>query len=122
MRAYQIKAGQRIAGLNRIQSSISALAAHEVHVRVHAVSLNSRDLMIADGKYLGTGEVSVIPCSDGAGDVMAVGAEVTRFRVGDRVAVSFFPRLDLWRTYGAKHSRCARRWRGRYAGGRNRFA
>ncbi len=91
MQAYQIKAGQQIAGLNRIQSSIPALAAHEVHVRVHAVSLNYRDLMIADGKYLGTGEVSVIPCSDGAGEVMAVGAEVTRFRVGDRVAASFFP-------------------------------
>jgi NADPH:quinone reductase-like Zn-dependent oxidoreductase len=91
MQAYQIKAGQQIAGLNLIQRSIAAPAAHEVHVRIHAVSLNYRDLMIADGKYLSTGDAPVIPCSDGAGEVIAVGAGVTRFRIGDRVAGSFFP-------------------------------
>lgn len=91
MQAYHIKAGQQIAGLKQIQHSISAPAAHEVHVRIHAVSLNYRDLMIADGKYLSTGDAPVIPCSDGAGEVIAVGAQVTRFRVGDRVAASFFP-------------------------------
>jgi len=91
MRAYQIKAGQQIAGLAQVQRNISAPAAHEVHVRIHAVSLNYRDLMVADGKYLSTGDAPVIPCSDGAGEVIAVGAQVTRFRVGDRVAASFFP-------------------------------
>ncbi len=91
MKAYQIKAGQQIAGLKQVQRSISAPAAHDVHVRIHAVSLNYRDLMIADGKYLSTGDGPVIPCSDGAGEVIAVGAQVTRFRVGDRVAASFFP-------------------------------
>ncbi len=91
MKAYQIKAGQQIAGLGQVQRSISAPAAHDVHVRIHAVSLNYRDLMIADGKYLSTGDGPVIPCSDGAGEVIAVGAQVTRFRVGDRVAASFFP-------------------------------
>lgn len=91
MQAYQIKAGQQIAGLEQVQRSISAPAAHQVQVRVHAVSLNYRDLMIADGKYLSTGDASVIPCSDGAGEIVAVGAQVTRFRVGDRVAAAFFP-------------------------------
>ncbi|OIQ99401.1 alcohol dehydrogenase [mine drainage metagenome] len=91
MKAYQIKAGQQISGLEQVQRRISAPTAHEVHVRVHAVSLNYRDLMIADGKYLSTGNAPVIPCSDGAGEVIAVGAEVTRFRIGDRVAASFFP-------------------------------
>jgi NADPH:quinone reductase-like Zn-dependent oxidoreductase len=91
MLAYQISAGQQIAGLKQVQRGISAPAAHQVHVRIHAVSLNYRDLMIADGKYLSTGDAPVIPCSDGAGEVVAVGAQVTRFRVGDRVAASFFP-------------------------------
>ena len=91
MQAYQIKAGQQIAGLKQVQRNISITGPHEVHVRIHAVSLNYRDLMVADGKYLATGDASVIPCSDGAGEVIAVGAQVTRFRVGDRVAASFFP-------------------------------
>lgn len=91
MQAYQIKAGQQIAGLEQVQRNIPALAAREVQVRVHAVSLNYRDLMIADGKYLSTADASVIPCSDGAGEVIAVGPQVTRCRVGDRVAASFFP-------------------------------
>ena len=91
MKAYQIKAGRQIAGLEQVQRSNPVPAAHEVHVRIHAVSLNYRDLMIADGKYLSTGDAPVIPCSDGAGKVIAVGAQVTRFRVGDRVTTSFFP-------------------------------
>ena len=91
MLAYQITAGQQIAGLKQVQREISTLAEHEVHVRIHAVSLNYRDLMIADGKYLSTGDAPVIPCSDGAGEVIAVGAQIKRFRVGDRVAASFFP-------------------------------
>lgn len=93
MQAYQIKAGQQIAGLELVQHSIPSLAAHDVHIRVHAVSLNYRDLMIAEGTYLrtGTGDASVIPCSDGAGEVMAIGSAVSRFSVGDRVAASFFP-------------------------------
>lgn len=37
------------------------------------------------------GEKPVIPCSDGAGEVVAIGEQVTRVRVGDRVVTSFFP-------------------------------
>jgi NADPH:quinone reductase-like Zn-dependent oxidoreductase len=91
MLAYQITAGQQIAGLKQVQREIPTLTEHEVRARIHAVSLNYRDLMIADGKYLSTGDAPVIPCSDGAGEVIAVGAQVTRFRVGDRVAAAFFP-------------------------------
>jgi NADPH:quinone reductase-like Zn-dependent oxidoreductase len=91
MQAYQIQSGQKIAGLERVQRQSAPLAAQDVRVRVHAVSLNYRDLMIADGSYLSTGDGPVIPTSDGAGEVIEVGAGVTRLRVGDRVAASFFP-------------------------------
>ncbi len=61
----------------------------EVLVKVHAVSLNYRDLMIVLGKYNPRMHLPRIPCSDGAGEVVAVGEDVTRVAVGDRVAGIF---------------------------------
>jgi NADPH:quinone reductase-like Zn-dependent oxidoreductase len=68
-----------------------APAAHEVAVRVRAVSLNRRDLMMVAGRYgRGGTQPNSVPLSDGAGEVVAVGAAVTRFKAGDRVAGIFF--------------------------------
>ncbi len=68
-----------------------APAAHEVAVRVRAVSLNRRDLMMVAGRYgRGGTQPNSVPLSDGAGEVVAVGSAVTRFKVGDRVAGIFF--------------------------------
>ncbi|HLJ79313.1 MAG TPA: NAD(P)-dependent alcohol dehydrogenase [Acidobacteriaceae bacterium] len=61
----------------------------EVLIRVHAVSLNFRDLMVVLGKYNPKMHLPRIPASDGAGEVIAVGEGVTRFRAGDRVAGIF---------------------------------
>jgi NADPH:quinone reductase-like Zn-dependent oxidoreductase len=63
----------------------------EVAVRVRAASLNRRDLMMVEGRYgRGGAQPDSVPLSDGAGEVIAVGAGVTRFKVGDRVAGIFF--------------------------------
>ncbi|MFP2959909.1 zinc-dependent alcohol dehydrogenase family protein [Myxococcus sp. 1LA] len=59
-------------------------------VRVRAVSLNYRDLYIALGRYPGARPASLIPVSDGAGEVVAVGEGVSRVTPGDRVAATFF--------------------------------
>jgi NADPH:quinone reductase-like Zn-dependent oxidoreductase len=65
--------------------------AHEVLVRVRAVSLNRRDLLMMNRQYGPGGNAdNGIPLSDGAGEVVAVGEDVTRFEVGDRVAGIFF--------------------------------
>ena len=61
----------------------------EVLVRVHAVSWNYRDLMVVLGKYNPKMHLPRIPCSDGAGEVVAVGEGVTRVQVGDRVCGIF---------------------------------
>ena len=61
----------------------------EVLVRVHAVSLNYRDLMVVEGRYNPKMHLPRIPCSDGAGEVVAVGEGVTRVKPGDRVAGIF---------------------------------
>src|SRR5208337_3710946 len=61
----------------------------EVLVRVHAISLNYRDLLMVKGLYNPKLKLPRIPCSDGAGEVTAVGEGVTRWKPGDRVAGIF---------------------------------
>lgn len=62
----------------------------EVLVRVRAVSLNYRDLMLVQGRYDPSVQKPRILCSDGAGEVVALGEDVTTFEVGDRVVAPFF--------------------------------
>ena len=63
----------------------------EVLVRVRACSLNYRDQIIPLGRYMRSAvTVDTVPLSDGAGEVVAVGENVTSVRPGDRVAGSFF--------------------------------
>ncbi len=64
----------------------------QVLVEVAACALNYRDLAIALGTYRGPVKPDLVPLSDGAGVVVEVGADVTRFAVGDRVAGCFFQR------------------------------
>ena len=61
----------------------------EVLVKIHAISFNYRDLMVIKGLYNPKMRLPRIPCSDGAGEVAAIGDGVTAFKVGDRVAGIF---------------------------------
>lgn len=80
----------------------------EVLVRVRATSLNYRDLLILHGDHFTDGPGSLIPVSDAAGEVAAVGEGVTRFAVGDRVINTFhanwiggrLPAAETLRGYG----------------------
>jgi NADPH:quinone reductase-like Zn-dependent oxidoreductase len=78
-----------IDNLEQAEVAIPELSPGKVLIRVHAVSLNYRDLMVVKGLYNPRMELPRIPCSDGAGEVVAVGAEVARWKVGDRVAGIF---------------------------------
>src|ERR1700691_5670716 len=61
----------------------------EVLVKVHAVSLNYRDLLMVRGHYNPKMALPRIPCSDGAGEVAEVGEGVDTVTVGQRVAGIF---------------------------------
>lgn len=61
----------------------------QVRIKIHAVSLNYRDLMVVKGQYNPKLRMPMIPCSDGAGEVVALGEGVTRVKLGDRVCGIF---------------------------------
>lgn len=63
----------------------------EVRVKVHAVSLNYRDYLMVRGLYNPLLRLPLIPCSDGAGEVIAVGPGVNDLEVGDSVCSTMIP-------------------------------
>ena len=67
--------------------------AREVLVKFHAASLNYRDLVFAKGLYNPKAKLPAVPFSDGAGEVVAVGENVTRWKAGDRVCPIF---MQAW--------------------------
>jgi NADPH:quinone reductase-like Zn-dependent oxidoreductase len=92
MRSYHTNSGAGIAGLVVKEHDEPKPGPNEVVVRVKATSLNFRELMILRGNYVLPIKPDVIPVSDGAGEIVAVGSEVTRAKIGDRVVATLFPR------------------------------
>lgn len=66
--------------------------ATEVLVKLHAASLNYRDFMVVTGTYNPRMKMPAIPFSDGAGEIVEVGSDVTKWKVGDRVMPIFAQR------------------------------
>ena len=86
MKAVRLTPGQGAGGLRIVEEQSRTPRPGEVAIRVRATSLNYRDLLVARGT-----RGAVIPLSDGAGEVVAIGADVHGISVGDRVAGCFFP-------------------------------
>ncbi len=89
MKAYLIQNKAGIDALTLVERPEPQPGFGQVLIRVRATSLNYRDLIVVQGNYAGQ-KASIIPMSDGAGEVVAVGEGVTRVKVGDRVAGIFF--------------------------------
>lgn len=92
MKSYHVNKGAGLDGLRIKEHDVPVPGPGEVLVRVRACSLNFRELMILVlGYYPLPIRPDVVPVSDGAGEVVAIGEGVTRARVGDRVAGAIFP-------------------------------
>lgn len=92
MRAYVIERYGDADGL--VLRNVQAPQAPEpgqVLVRLRAASLNFRELLIQAGHYSAMCKPALVPCSDGAGEVVAIGDGVTRTAVGERVMLTFHP-------------------------------
>jgi NADPH:quinone reductase-like Zn-dependent oxidoreductase len=92
MKAYVLnEPGKGPGAWEMVERAAPVPGPEEAIVAVRAVSLNYRDLMIARGQYFRGIRQGVIPTSDGAGEVIAVGGMVTKVKPGDRVMNAFFP-------------------------------
>jgi NADPH:quinone reductase-like Zn-dependent oxidoreductase len=95
MKLYRVRSFGDFAGLQQTEEPPPAApVARQVLVRVRATSLNFRDLLGLKGALQVSGPGMApdhIPLCDGAGEVVAVGSEVTRVKVGDHVAATFHP-------------------------------
>lgn len=84
MKKYVIEPGKNT--INAVNIPELAVSPNEIKVRVKAASLNYRDIL-----NLQFSKKAIVPFSDGAGEVVEVGSDVTDFAVGDRVIGLFFP-------------------------------
>lgn len=90
MQAYVVQEPFGLDALHVVERPVPEPGAGQVLLRMRAVALNYRDLMIVGGRW--RAPEPRVPGSDGVGEVVAVGAGVTRVAVGDRVAGAFYPR------------------------------
>jgi NADPH:quinone reductase-like Zn-dependent oxidoreductase len=77
-----------------VERPLVPLRHHEIRIRVHAASLNYRDLLVALGhhpSHVNDIRLPLVPLSDCAGEVIAIGHAVDRFRIGDRVSSAQMP-------------------------------
>jgi NADPH:quinone reductase-like Zn-dependent oxidoreductase len=90
LKCYELQGPSGIDGLALVERPVPAPGAGEVLVRLNAATLNYRDLLIVKGGYGSRQKFPLVPASDGAGLVEAVGPGVRAFAPGDRVIGSFF--------------------------------
>lgn len=92
MRAYRFDSFESLEELRLREEADPRSQRGEVLVRVHAVSLNFRDIAMLRGRYPRKCVPGLIPTSDAAGEIVAVGEGVRSFKAGDRVIGAFHPR------------------------------
>lgn len=90
MKAFEIQKSFGLDSLKLTERPDPSPGYGQILIKLRAVSLNYRDLMVVKGLYNPNIPLPLIPCSDGVGEVVALGEGVTRVKVGDRVAGIFF--------------------------------
>ncbi len=91
MRVMEIRGEWSVDNIVAAERPTPEPGRRQVLLRMAAASLNYRDHVMARRGYGNrSGTLPLVPVSDGVGEVVAVGPDTTRFRVGDRVCPTFF--------------------------------
>lgn len=91
MRVFQIEGDWGFDNLTLTERKAPNCGPGQVIIKMRMASLNSRDLIVPERGYgRATGELPLIPLSDGVGEIVEVGDGVTRVAVGDRVCTTYF--------------------------------
>ena len=117
MKVYEIGDQKGIGSLRTAERDDPVAGAGQALIKFHAHSLNYRDYMVLNGWYGPPQAETLIPVSDGAGEVVAIGDGVDSVSVGDRVCELLFY-LD-GRPLRSAVLRLRLRWRRRWDTGRN---
>jgi len=91
MKAYRIEGFGGVADVVVRDAPVPEPEYGQVLVRMRAACFNARDMMVFAGAFQPVSKRGLIPLSDGAGEVAAVGPGVWRFRLGERVMPIFNP-------------------------------
>jgi NADPH:quinone reductase-like Zn-dependent oxidoreductase len=91
MRTYQFTDAISLDSLQLVERPDPRPGPHDVVIRMGAAALNFRDVAMLRGDYHIGVSPPLVPLSDGAGEVIAVGEAVTRHRVGDLVCPTYLP-------------------------------
>ncbi|CAM4167696.1 NAD(P)-dependent alcohol dehydrogenase [Paenibacillus alkaliterrae] len=89
MKVYEIQDGFGLEHVKAAERQVPVPGAGEVLIKMRAVSLNYRDLGVIDGFYDPNLKLPLIPVSDGVGEVVALGEQAGRFKLGERVSGIF---------------------------------
>lgn len=89
MRAYRLNGAT--TPLKLVEETEPQPDPGQVLIDLKAATLNYRDTIVREGRYGGDQRADLIPLSDGAGVIAAVGDGVSPDRVGERVAIGFMP-------------------------------
>lgn len=90
MKLYQIGEQNGLDALTMAERAAPMIGDTDLLIAPQLVALNNRDLQIINGTYGAKKASTRIPLSEGVGEVVAVGAQVTDFAVGDRVVSGHF--------------------------------
>jgi NADPH:quinone reductase-like Zn-dependent oxidoreductase len=109
MRAWEIKQFG-LDNLRCVERPMPQVGPNDVRLRVRAAALNSRDLQVIANQYDPNQRLPIVPASDGVGEVVEVGSNVSRVRLGDRVLPIFAQRWiagertwDRWASHVGGH-------------------